>query len=78
MDSKHFKEGSLVDITTPKSHLPDRNVTILEVHPQGIVGTQKGIKDAPIKFYSFEKIDQLELTRENSVVGITRTSGKAK
>lgn len=75
MDSKYFKVGAVVDIVTPKSRIGDRNVTLLEISSIGIVGTQKAITNAPIKFYSWDKVEELQLTQERVVTGITRTSG---
>jgi len=78
MKSNYFKVGTLVEIVTPKSHLPDRNVTILEVHQQGLVGRQEAIKDSPVKFYSWNKIENLEVVRSTAVTGVKQTSGGAK
>ena len=77
MESKHFKVGALVDIITPKSHLPNRNVTLLEVHDQGVVGRQEAIDNSPVCFYSWDKIEHMQLTQEVKVVGIRRTAGGA-
>ena len=57
MESKYFKPGVVVHCLTEKSHLPMRNVTILEVQPAGVVGQQQTIADAPLRFYSFAKTE---------------------
>lgn len=76
MNSEYFKVGAIVNIKTPKSHLAHGKVSILEVHLQGIVGTQKGIKNAPVNFFSWDKIEEMELLREDAVIGTRTTSGK--
>ena len=75
MESKYFKPGTLIDITTEKSHLPFRNATILEVNDGGVVVQQKAIgENAPIRYFAWAKME-VEFVSKNPVSTMTRTSG---
>jgi len=75
MNSKYFKVGALVEIRTEKSLLPQKNVKILETQGYGFVGQQDGVKDAPIKWFAWEKVE-MELQREAAVTGTRTQAGK--
>lgn len=75
MESKYFKKDALVNILTPKSHLAENKVTILEIQPEGIVGQQKGNKDSPVHFYGWNQIERMTVHQDAAVVGIHRTAG---
>lgn len=61
MNSKYLCEGALVNVQTPKSHISFKKLSVLEVHECGIVTQQKDAKTAPIRFFSWDKIEDLEI-----------------
>ena len=73
--SKHLVEGALVTIITPKSHLPDGNRRILEVHEFGLVITNDKVKDAPIQFVAWAQIIDLKFIEEGKVEKISTVGG---
>jgi hypothetical protein len=75
MESKYFKVGALVDIVGTTSTRADTKRKVLEVHPQGIVVQATHSKDAPVHFFSWEKIVELRLSQDAAVVGIKTTAG---
>lgn len=61
MESKYLKIGGLVDMRHSGSNATIHNVTVLEIQPFGFFGSQKMIKNAPIRLYPWEQITELTI-----------------
>lgn len=76
MNSKYLTEGSIVHISTAKSHLPQRNFKVLEVHPLGIIVQSAASKTAPVSFVGFHQMENCEIaTHTTAETGIKTTAG---
>lgn len=76
IESKYVKVGGLVAIRVPGSNATINGITILEVHGFGFIGTQKDLKNAPVRLFSWDQITEMTFTPENPEVTMRRTAGK--
>lgn len=73
MESKFFKVGQRVDITTPLSLRAEAGLRIAEVHPHGLVVDGNG--GVPSRFFAFNQMVKLEFPGEKPKEGIKTTAG---